>query len=304
MLARNSRCVVGFGPIAFSVGLLIASFARADSPSSTDSSSTKTTQAIGSLIDRLPDLLDLGIPGFAPGGAFRLYTNPRFGDLLHEDYFRLPVGVRYQATDHLELTSELGSYFTHGLRDSVGYGLYELRVGAKHEKPIGRDAAWGVGADFVTPLSRPPHDITDGMRHIVPYLSGTRTLVEDKQILGFGSLAADLISRTELAPNFHRNELHSDSLVLTVGAAREWRRFRVILATSVSDTTLLSGESKQVYAFRPSLVIPILRRPDSSARATVTFAGRVVSGPDGTELGINTSVRIDLKYRPKNRVQP
>jgi len=279
--------------------VLIAVSARADNQAEPPTAATSSpTAAIESLIDRLPDLLDLGIPGFAPGGAFRLYTHPHVSDLLHEDYFRFPVGLRYQATDHVELTSELGSYFTHGLGDPAGYGLYEMRLGAKYEQHLPHDTGLGFGIDLVTPLSRPPDDITDGIRHVVPYVSFSRPIDPDEQLIAFGSLAADYVARTELPPNYRENELHSDSLLLTVGVAREWKRFRLILATSVGDTTLLSGESKQVYAFRPSLVIPVLRRPDSSARATITFGGRIVRGPDGTDLGVNTSVRIDLKYRP------
>lgn len=288
----------GAAPLLLGIVLIVAS-ARADNQAEPPTAPTSSpTAAIESLIDRLPDLLDLGIPGFAPGGAFRIYTHPHVSDLLHEDYFRLPVGVRYQATDHIELTGELGSYITHGLGDPAGYGFYQTRLGAKYERPLSRETGVGLGVDLTTPLSRPPQGITDGIRHVVPYVSFSHTLVADDQLIAFGSLAADFVARTELPPDYGENELHSDSLLLTVGVAREWKRFRVILAASVGDTTLLSDESKQVYAFRPSLVIPILRRPDSSARATVTFGGRVVQGPDGTDLGINTSVRIDLKYRP------
>jgi hypothetical protein len=260
--------------------------------------------ALENIIDRLPDLLDLGVPGFAPEGALRIYTHPHFGDVLHEDYFRIPVGARYKFNNRVEFNAELGGYFTHGLRDSVGNGLYELQLGVKREQSLSADSGWSAGLDFTTPLSRPPSDITDGVRHIRPYVSGTRILMRRWRLIGFSTFGADLIAHTHLAPSFTENELHSDSLGLILGVAREWSRVRVILTTSVADTTLLSDDSQQVYSFRPSLVFPILRRPDTSARATITFGGRAVWGPDGADYGVTTTVRIDLKYLKDENAHP
>ncbi len=261
-----------------------------------DSALAGTAQALESLIDRLPDLLDLGLPGFARTGAVQLIARPRFGDLLHEDYFRLPVGVRVQALEHWEIRSEARTYFTHGLRDSAGYGLYEVQAGVKREWPITEQTGWASGVDFVTAVSRPPPGITDGMRHWVPYISNSFDLMPSKDVLGFATLSADLISRTSLPPDFRKNQLRQDSLMLTVGAARDFARFRVIVAASIGDTTLLSSSSEQVYALRPSIVIPILKRKDNTARAQLTFGGRAVWGPDGSDFGVNTSVRVDLRY--------
>jgi hypothetical protein len=287
------------------VALLFVAALRADPPDAPESPTGAVTAAsramVERFIDRLPDLLDLGLPGFAPSGSFRLYTHPHVSDLVREDYLRVPVGARWQAGEHIELSGELGSYFTHGLGDASGYGLYEGRIGAKYERALPRNVGLGAGLDVITPLSRPPHGITDGMRHTVPYVSASRAFFGDRQIIGFTSLAADFISHTHLVPDFRDNELHSDSLRLTVGAARDWPRFRTIVAVSAGDTTLLSSESRQVYALRPSLIVPLLRRSDGSARAFVSFNGRLVRGPDGTDVGINTSVRIDLKYRPRHR---
>src|SRR5512142_3264501 len=52
---------------------------------------------------RLPDLLDFGLPSFAPRGAISLYSHPKFGDLLHEDYFRLPVGAGGKLSEDIEM---------------------------------------------------------------------------------------------------------------------------------------------------------------------------------------------------------
>lgn len=259
------------------------------------------TAALASFLDRLPDLVDQGLPSFAPEGAFRLYFRPRFGDLLHEDYFRINIGARLKVNDQIELNSELGTYFTHGLRDSVGNGLYQFRAGAKYEVSFEPDSGWSFGIDYTTPLSRPPYEITDGLRHTMPYVTYTRTISEKYGVVGFATLGLDLLDHTSLPLNFAENELHANSTILTVGAARQWRRMNVILRIFDRNTVLLSNLHENAFGFRPSLGIPFLRRPDGSPRATATFEGRAIWGPDGFETGVNTSIRLDIEYRRGNR---
>lgn len=254
-------------------------------------------EALANFIDRLPDLPDLGLPTFDPSGAVRLHLRPRFGDLLHEDYFRMLVGARLKLSDAIELNAELGTYVTHGIRDSVGNGLYQFRYGMKLEHAVSPDAGWSYGFDWITPLSHPPIDITDGVRHTMPYITYTQTLVPRYGLVGFVTLGADLIDRTNLQENFRENQLHSNNLILTLGVAREWRRLNLILKVFDANTAPLSGGSENVFGIRPSVGVPLLRRTDGTARAIATFEGRTIWGPDGFESGITTSVRIDLRYR-------
>jgi hypothetical protein len=255
------------------------------------------TVALASFLDSLPDLVDQGLPSFAPQGALRLYFRPRFGDLLHEDYFRINIGAREKLSELVELNAELGTYFTHGLRHSVGNGLYQFRIGAKYEFADSPNSGWSFGLDFITPLSRPPYEITDGLRHTMPYATYTRTVSEKYGVVGFATLGLDLLDHTSLPLNFSENELHGNSTILTVGAARQWKRMNVILRIFDRNTVLLSNRSENAFGFRPSLGIPFLRRPNGSPRATATFEGRAIWGPDGFEKGINTSVRLDIEYR-------
>jgi hypothetical protein len=115
--------------------------------------------------------------------------------------------------------------------------------------------------------------------------------------LGFITFGADLIDHTSLPVDYRKNELHANSLMLTVGAAREWRRMHVILQVTEATTALTSHLHQNAFGIRPSLGIPVLRRPDGTPRATVTFEGRTIWGPDGLETGVTTSVRFDLHYR-------
>ncbi|HWA86544.1 MAG TPA: hypothetical protein VG710_10000 [Opitutus sp.] len=276
---------------------------RADEPAppgKTTPATESARDALAHFIDRLPDLLDLGLPGFAPEGAWYFYSHPKFGDFLHEDYFRLPVGVRYKVTDKFELHGELGTYFTNGFGASVGNGLYEFQAGLKQEGELWIDTGASVGLDFVTPLSRPPLGITDGLRHTLPYVTLTRSLWPEWDVVVFGTFGADLLDHTNIPPDFRTNELRANSLMLTLGLAREWRHLHVILKVTDGTTLLLSGLHQNAFGIRPSIGIPFLRRHDGSPRATATFEGRMVWGPDGLETGVTTSVRVDLRYRHAN----
>ncbi|MEO6003074.1 MAG: hypothetical protein ABIZ04_11405 [Opitutus sp.] len=253
--------------------------------------------ALASFLDSLPDLVDQGVPSFAPQGAFRLYLRPRFGDLLHEDYFRFLVGARQKVNEQLEINAELGTYFTHGLRESVGNGLYQFRVGSRYEFAYNPESGWNVGLDWITPLSRPPYEITDGLRHTMPFVTYTRTISPKHGLVGFTTLGFDFQDGTSLPVNYAENQLHANSTMLTLGVARQWRRMHVILRVFDANTVLLSNHSENVIGLRPSLGIPFLRRPNGVPRFTATFEGRAIWGPDGFETGVNTSIRLDLEYR-------
>jgi len=260
-----------------------------------------TREALSTFIDRLPDLLDIGLPSFAPPGSIRLYSHPRFGDLLHEPYFRIPVGVAGKLNDNLELNTEVGGYFTHGLRGNAGNGLYQLRVGAKSEFNLTKESGASTGIEYITPLSRPPYEITDGLRHTVPYVTLTRTIVPKWGLVGFSTLSFDFIDHTSLRVNYRKNQLRENSTTLTLGVAREWRRMHVIFTVFDGNTVLLSDQHQNVFGIRPSIGIPLLRRHDGSPRATGTFEGRAVWGRDGFETGITTSVRFDFRYRQSDK---
>jgi len=291
------RCALARGVVFGLCGLALGGVTRAAADTQSAMEQTQPAVALANLIDRLPDLLDLGLPWFAPAGAVQIYSHPRFGDFLHEDYFRLPVDVRVKVKDNIELNGELGSYFTNGFHGYVGNGFYEVSLGVKRETVLSPDAGWSAGLNFVTPVSRPPIEITDGVRHLLPYVTLTHTLVPRWGLVGFATFGADLIAQTNLPENFRKNEFHDDSLILTLGVAREWHRLQFILTTFDANTTSLGDREKNVFGVRPSVGIPVLRRHDGTARATVTFEGRTIWGPDGFETGVTTSVRVDFRYR-------
>jgi len=266
-------------------------------PTSPAEAKHSPTDALAAFLDRIPDLVDQGLPSFAPEGAFRLYVRPRFGDFLHENYFRFLVGARLKTSEQLEFNTEIGSYFTHGLRESVGNGFYQFRIGARYELAYTPDSGWSLGLDWITPLSRPPYEITDGLRHTLPSVTYTKTLSAKRGLVGFTTVSLDLLDHTSLPPNFDENQLRSNSVIFSVGVARQWRKMHLILRVYDATTYPFDDHHQNLIGLRPSIGIPFLRRANGSPRATATFEGRGIWGPDGFEQGINTSIRLDLEYR-------
>ena len=256
---------------------------------------------ISELLERLPSINPfdkLNVGGPVP---LRFYSRPHLGDFIRRDYIRVPVGFRAHVTDHVEVNGEAESYLTHGIKDSAGYGFSKGRVGLKYDEVISAQhpIGWSVGTDFESPLDHPPAELTDGHRHLVPYLSFSKVLSEHLKVIGYTSLSANFVSHSPLAPNFGRNQLHTNSNTLTAGVTRDYTRFRVALTGNWSSSALLSDENHHVFSFRPDIIIPLTKTPEAKSRThlLVIFGGRAVHGPDGTELGVNGSVRIEFAVR-------
>ncbi len=257
--------------------------------------------SLGEMLDRIPNLTPFDMPSFLPKGMFHIYSSPHFGDLIHNDYLRVPLGIRAKTSPDVESYVEVEGYFTHGLRDAAGYGLDRLRTGIKYEPLPATDwpkeTAWSTGLDFISPLSRPPTELSDGHQHTVPYLAKSQLVAPDLKLLGFGSIGADFLAHTALPANFGRNELHSNALNLTAGLVRDWKNFRGTLTASFGTTALLSDEHHQVFGLRPAVGFPLTRWQGKRTRLMVALGAYTVWGPDGHELGVSTSLRVDFIYK-------
>ncbi len=289
------------------LGVLAAALLRADEPAPpAKADRTGSMWDLPDFVAHLPDLLAERLPGFDPEGAVRLYVRPHFGDFLHRDYLRVPVGARMKVSELLESSVELQSYFSHGLGDHAGNGLSGLQLGAKCEHmfpglPGLDNGGISFGANFLTPLSRPPRDLTDGHRHFQPYVAASRPLVRAWRVLGYATIAGDFLNHTALPANFGRNQLHANSLMFSMGAAREWPWFHASLTGSVTTSRFTSDEAQQVYALRPEVVVPWKPASHSSGQILFTLGGRAIHGPDGNEYGMSGSVRVEFALNRRGK---
>ena len=281
---------------------------RADEPAlatATKAPNGSASWDLAEFVDRLPDLFPERLPGFEPTGMLRFYVRPHFGDFLHRNFVRVPFGSRVKVTENIEYVAELQSYFTHGLRRGEGYGLSGLHLGMKREHmlPALNVGGFSVGVGYDTPLSRPPSDLTDGFRHLQPFVAATHELHPKWKLLGYATLSADFLAATAIPPHFGRNQLHANSLALSAGVAHQWSRFHGSLTASYASTMLMSNERHHVFALRPEIVFPWKVQPASRAQILFTVGGRAVRGPDGTELGVSSSMRVEFVLRPDNPVK-
>jgi hypothetical protein len=268
-----------------------------------ESTPAKTPASVWNLpdfIDRLPDILSDRLPSLEPSGALRIYVRPHFGDFLHRDYVRIPVGIRNKFTETIEGNAEVESFITHGLSGAAGYGFSRLQLGVKRENvlPNVTNGGISVGINYQTPLSRPPRDLTDGHRHLQPYLAATHTFIPDWKVLGYAGFGADFLDRTALPAHFGRNQLHSNSLTFGAGVAHEWARLHGSLTASIATSHLVSDEGKQVYGLRPEIVLPWKSSiTGSKTQILFTLGGRAIHGPDGNEFGVSGSMRVEFKLK-------
>ena len=297
---RMCRLSIHCVTLALLGSLGAAALAAAEPPAASKGAEVAPGWNLPDFIDQLPDMLVERLPGFEPTGAVRLYVRPHFGDFLHRDFVRVPFGARVKVNEKIECSSELQSYFTHGLRDAAGNGLSGLQLGVKCEQvlPVLGHGGLSVGANFQTPLSRPPQDLTDGYRHFLPFVAATRPIVPAWHLLGYTGVSADILQSSALPAHFGRNQLHSNSLVFGAGVARDFKRFHATLTAIVTSSALVSDENKQVYSLRPEIVVPWKAGPNSKSHILFTLGGRAVHGPDGTELGVSGSMRIELLLKP------
>lgn len=282
--------------------MLVAALEPASAPASVVTLAPVTSSAssawnLPDFIDRLPDFLADRLPGLEPSGAVRLYVRPHFGDFLHRDYVRIPVGLRDKVTETIEVNAEVESYLTHGIGDAAGYGFSSFKLGVKREHllPSLGNGGLGVGFNYQTPLSRPPVDLTDGHRHFQPYVAATHPFVPAWRVLGYYGFGADFLDRTAIPAHFGRNQLHSNSLTFGAGIAREWARFHGSLTATIGTSRLMSNENKEVYALRPEIVVPWKSTTGSKTQVLFTLGGRAIHGPDGNEFGVSGSVRVEFK---------
>ncbi len=281
--------------LAFGTAVVLA---RAQS---TVPSQATSLSNLGELLDRLPNFPGFDLPGFMPKDVFQFYSSPHFGDLVHRDFMRVPVGLRAKIDQNYQAHLEIEGYFTHGLGHAAGYGLDRLETGIKYDStrpsPTSPNLLWSTGIDFATPLDHPPMEITDGYRHTVPYVAVSKLLAPDWSLTGYSTLGIDLLAHTDLPSNFGRNQLHSNSFTLSGGVTRDWKTFQTLLTASYSSTALLSDEHHQVFGLRPAVVFPLTRWQGRHTRLTATFGGWSIWGPDGHELGASGSVRLEFNYK-------
>ena len=260
---------------------------------------------------RIPDVFSTHLPQTLQSSGLRLFVHPHLGDFTSCDSLRTAAGLRYGLTENWEASSETEFYFSHGCGD-VGLfdqsGFSSLAIGTKYDLGLHPFAPWhtAVGFDFNTPVSHPPADFTDGLRHYRPYTVSSRRLVSNPEIRLFWGAALDLVGHTGLAHEKKTNALDDHATALSAGAVWDHHAWHYIFEAEWASTRLLGRTQEDTLTLRPGVIwdVPWLRSSKNGRIVLLGAAFRANFGPDGTKLGLNAKVRInfDPKDPPRRRL--
>lgn len=271
-------------------------------PAGTDSSSALSA---GDDI-RIPEVFTSHLPQTLRAGGVRISVHPHLGDFSIRDYIRITMGVRYGLTRNWEVSARTDTYFSHGLGDVAFFkqvGFSTLELGTKYDIGAGVIAGWNtaVGFDFSMPVSRPPADLTDGMRHYNPYFVASRRLPAHPTIRVFWGAGVDFVQHTDRPHELQKNQLDDDATELSAGAVWDRRSLHYTFEMAWASTRLLGQTKDDTFLLRPGVIweVPWFRARHPGRIILLGGALRTSFGPDGTDIGVGAKLRVN--FNPKAR---
>lgn len=280
-----------------------ASFAAAqDQPPVPASAPAQGSQAAPGLFNRIRGLFDIDLPHLDPPGTFNVTFNPRFGDLIHRDYIRLPTGVRWAVNDRLGFNVEAEAYATHGLGSKTSTnGIGVVRLGGKYLLRHCPAADWetSLGLNLDLPVGSPPRDLTDGHNHYSPFIVMQHHDDEHLRWTEFVGLSLDFVTPSHVHGGFGRNTPHDDSVSLTTGAIYNMGQVKYTVQGTYTTTALISGgDEVNIFTIRPSVLWFVPRRYtlNSKTQWIIGVGARSTWGPDGYEFSTGTRVRAEITF--------
>jgi len=274
-------------------GMLAASLAAQEAPTRVSDDSLHIDGVFNSDLPRTEHKFNL-----------KLVVHPHFGDFTQRDYLRIPIGLIYGVTSRWELSEETDTYFAHGLRHQGFFnreGFYGLALATKYQ--IG-DRLWpgwdiGVGAGYITPVSRPPPEVTDGLKHLDSFITFAHQLERHPNLRVFFGLGSDLVRKTSLPYEQTKNDLRDNAQNITVGGV--WARGRITytLETSYSTTRLTGHTARDLYQVRPGFVLELPKKWTFHSKGQWLFGLSVngTHGPDGNSFGASGKLRINFDFK-------
>lgn len=254
---------------------------------------------------RMPGVFETELPPTGRSHRLRFTLRPHFGDLLRHDYLRVPLGLRYGVTENFEASAEVETFLAHGLGSGAfgrRVGFSAFRLGAKERLPhfgILGETSGVAGISFLTPFGSPPEELTDGRRHLSPYVTFSRPVPGFPRLGGFTSFGADLISATRFSGVRRKNAFLEDSVSLTTGAVWRGEGFVGTLELGYVRSAFGAAEDRQVVSVRPGVSwrVPNSRWLQPDGKWTVGVGIRVGFGPDGADVGLGLKFRGEFDLR-------
>jgi hypothetical protein len=260
---------------------------------------------------RIRGIFDSALPGTERKNSIRLIVHPHFGDFHQRDYLRMPVGLRYGLNERLEVTGEMETYFAHGLGNVPFFGrsgLSALHFGTKYQfgKLWGTDWDTAIGFDFTRPIGTPPSDITDGLKHMAPYVSFSRRLITAPEWRVFWSVGYDEVRSTALPLNLQKNQLGADAGTVSGGFLWDRGAMTYTFETAWTSSRISRRFDHDVLTLRPGFVwvVPPRFTFGDSGRWLLGGGLKLSKGPDGFDVGVSTKLRVNFNLRSLWRRNP
>lgn len=279
------------------VGLLAlapARLAAADPPPPPEAESS-------AFFSRIRGLFDVDLPQLDAPGTIKLTFRPHVADFIKRDYLRVATGLRWAATEDLELNAEGEVFATHGFGDTDdGYGVGEVRFGGRYIKRQWPrpDYESAFGLEVQIPTGSPPYDLTDGHNHFTPSFVTQHHWATNRRVTAFGSAALDIVTPSSVHGDFGRNTPRDDSVSLTGGFVYDLGQVKWTLQATYANTWI-SGRDEHFFTLRPSVVWLVPRRYTFHMKTQwiVGLGLRSTWGPDGHDFGTSTRVRAEVTFR-------
>ena len=253
---------------------------------------------------RIRGVFDSALPRTEKKNSLKLIVHPHLGDLTKRDHIRTAVGVRYGLSAKWEATAEADYYFTHGLKNGSffsDHGFSTVHLGTKYNlgDPFNNGWETSVGLDWLRPVGLPPVDVTDGLQHLMPYLSLSHQLENHPAWRVFTNFRWDDVTRTSTPGTLEKNQLGDDSLALSGGFLYVRGPLTYTLEALYSTTRLTVPVNRDVYGLRPGIVWVLPQKYTFGARGKWLF-GMALSfshGPDGNDIGLSAKLRVNFDFK-------
>ncbi|HUL52218.1 MAG TPA: hypothetical protein VLT83_02295 [Opitutaceae bacterium] len=234
----------------------------------------------------------------------KLVVHPHFGDFTQRDYLRVPVRLIYGVTGRWEISEETDTYFAHGLRKKPFFsqeGLSGVGVATKYDIGNHLWPGWdiGVGAGYIMPVSNPPAEVTDGLKHLNSFVTFAHQLERHPNLRVFWGVGSDLVRQTSIPFERTKNELRDNAQNLTVGGVWAHGAVTYTLETSYSTTRLTGHTARDLYQVRPGFILELPKKWTFHSKGQWLFGLSVNAehGPDGNSVGASGKLRINFDFK-------
>ena len=253
---------------------------------------------------RVQGIFNSVLPRTEKKQSLRLVVHPHLGDLTKRDELRTALGFRYGITTRWEASAEADAYFTHGLKDKAFFddsGFSMFRLGTKYQLGDVFNLGWdtSVGLEYSHPIGSPPIDLTDGLRHVAPFITASHPLVGAPGWRVFGGVGYDDVTQVSARGELEKNELGDDSVNLSTGVLWEHGTTTYALEATYATTRFTADVNRDVYALRPSVLWALPPKYTFNSKGTwlLGVGLRLSHGPDGNDVGLNAKLRINFDFK-------